>query len=69
LHVYTVICKPVKVPPITMTASAPLPLDLSHHLSYATKNKKPSSVKDFYKYFQIPGIANFAGGKIHLKIS
>lgn len=44
--------------------TAPHPLDLSHHLSYATKNKKPSSVKEFYKYFQIPGIANFAGGKL-----
>ncbi|KAF4765652.1 hypothetical protein HAV15_003798 [Penicillium sp. str.  len=41
------------------------PLDLSHHLSYATKNKKPSSVKGFYKYFQTPGIANFAGGLPH----
>ncbi|CAG7923095.1 unnamed protein product [Penicillium olsonii] len=45
--------------------AAPLPLDLSHHLSYATRNKKPSSVKSFYKYFQIPGIANFAGGLPH----
>lgn len=45
------------------------PLDLSHHLSYATKNKKPSSVKGLYKYFQTPGIANLAGGnkkKTHL---
>lgn len=55
-----VTCKAVEIGAMT----APHPLDLSHHLSYATKNKKPSSVKDFYKYFQIPGIANFAGGKI-----
>lgn len=65
----TVICKAVGVAPITMTeATAPPPLDLSHHLSYATKNKKPSSVKDFYKYFTIPGIANLTGGNIPLAI-
>ena len=46
-----------------MTAvPAPLPLDLSHHFSYAAKNRTASSVKGFYKYFAIPGIANFAGG-------
>lgn len=40
----------------------PPPLDLSHHLSYTTKNRQASSVKQFYKYFQIPGIHNLAGG-------
>jgi site-specific recombinase XerD len=38
------------------------PLDLSHHLSRTTKNRHLSSVKDFYKYFDIPGIGNLAGG-------
>lgn len=38
------------------------PLDLSHHFSYPTKHREASSVKDFYKYFQIPGIGNLAGG-------
>ncbi|CEJ60440.1 hypothetical protein PMG11_09013 [Penicillium brasilianum] len=49
-----------------MTAiTSPQPLDLSHHYSYASKNRKPSSVKSFYQYFSIPGIANFAGGLPH----
>ena len=38
------------------------PLDLSHHFSKITKNRKLSSIKDFYKYFSIPGIGNLAGG-------
>lgn len=38
------------------------PLDLSHHLSRISKNREPSKVKDFYKYFGIPGIGNLAGG-------
>ncbi|PTU21099.1 hypothetical protein P175DRAFT_0501735 [Aspergillus ochraceoroseus IBT 24754] len=38
------------------------PRDLSHHFSYTTKNRAASAVKGFYKYFQIPGIANLAGG-------
>ncbi|KAJ5176880.1 uncharacterized protein N7482_002757 [Penicillium canariense] len=45
--------------------TAPHPLDLSHHFSYASKNRSPSSVKSFYKYFTIPNIANFAGGLPH----
>lgn len=44
-------------------ASLSPPLDLSHHFSYTTKRRAPSAVKDFYKYFSIPGIANLAGGK------
>ncbi|KAI9767004.1 MAG: hypothetical protein M1840_005963 [Geoglossum simile] len=40
----------------------PLPLDLSHHFSRTSKARKESSIKDFYKYFAIPGIANLAGG-------
>lgn len=40
----------------------PPPLDLSHHLSPTTRNREASSVKDFYKYFLIPGIGNLAGG-------
>ncbi|KAL3460028.1 pyridoxal phosphate-dependent transferase [Aspergillus heterothallicus] len=43
-------------------ASLSPPLDLSHHFSYTTKQRAPSAVKDFYKYFFIPGIANLAGG-------
>ncbi|KAL1847884.1 hypothetical protein Plec18170_008294 [Paecilomyces lecythidis] len=44
----------------------PPPLDLSHHYSYTTKNRQASSVKKFYKYFQIPGIHNLAGGLPHV---
>jgi site-specific recombinase XerD len=39
------------------------PLDLSHHFSRVTVNRKQSSIKSFYKYFAIPGIGNLAGGK------
>lgn len=48
------------------TATAPprhAPLDLSRHFSKTTRNRKESSIKDFYKYFAIPGIANLAGGE------
>ncbi|KAL3478358.1 aromatic amino acid aminotransferase [Aspergillus californicus] len=38
------------------------PVDLSHHFSYTTKQRAASEVKDLYKYFSIPGIANLAGG-------
>lgn len=38
------------------------PQDLSHHYSRTTRNRVPSSMKSFYKYFLIPGIGNLAGG-------
>jgi hypothetical protein len=40
----------------------PEPIDLSHHYSKTTKNRAASSIKEFYKYFTIPGIGNLAGG-------
>ncbi|KAI7203479.1 hypothetical protein D0869_10662 [Hortaea werneckii] len=40
----------------------PEPKDLSHHLSRATKTRQASFIKQFYKYFQIPGIGQLAGG-------
>ena len=40
------------------------PIDLSHHYSRTTKNRHASSLKDFYKYFRIPGIGNLAGGRL-----
>ncbi|KAI9744354.1 MAG: hypothetical protein M1835_002777 [Candelina submexicana] len=43
----------------------PPPKDLSHHWSRTTKNRNTSNIKDFYKYFSIPGIANLAGGMPH----
>lgn len=39
------------------------PLDLSHHYSRTTKNRQASSIKSFYRFFQIPGIGNLAGGE------
>ena len=39
------------------------PLDMSHHFSRVTMNRKESRMKAFYKYFQIAGIGNLAGGK------
>lgn len=42
--------------------SRPEPKDLTHHLSRATKNREASSMKQFYKYFSIPGIGQLAGG-------
>jgi hypothetical protein len=39
-----------------------VPVDLSHHYSKLAKNEQPSRIKDFYKYFSIPGIGNLAGG-------
>ena len=38
------------------------PIDLSHHYSKATRNRVASNIKQFYKYFAIPGIGNLAGG-------
>ena len=40
----------------------PAPLDLSHHFSAVTKRRTASKVKQVYKFFQIPGILNIAGG-------
>ena len=47
---------------LSLDDSAPPAKDLSHHFSTVTKSRAPSSVKAFYKFFQIPGIANLAGG-------
>lgn len=48
----------------TTSSSGPQPpKDLSHLFSRVTKNRVESKVKEFYKYFLIPGIGNLAGGK------
>ncbi|SPN97246.1 related to aromatic amino acid aminotransferase I [Cephalotrichum gorgonifer] len=41
------------------------PKDLSHHFSEVTKNRHPSQIKEYYKFFQIPGMGNLAGGMPH----
>lgn len=38
------------------------PLDFSYHFSRVTAARQASSIKRFYRYFQIPGIGNLAGG-------
>lgn len=40
----------------------PLPLDFTHHYSDTTKSRNASKIKAIYKFFQIPGILNIAGG-------
>lgn len=53
----------VPKPEVTNTAiEQNPPLDLSHYFSPVTKARQESKVKDFYKYFGTPGIANLAGG-------
>ncbi|EEP79079.1 conserved hypothetical protein [Uncinocarpus reesii 1704] len=42
------------------------PHDFSRYYSCATRRRVASSVKDFYKYFAIPGIHNLAGGLPHV---
>ncbi|KAH0402714.1 aromatic amino acid aminotransferas-like protein, partial [Aureobasidium melanogenum] len=46
----------------TSKDTRPPPKDLSHHLSRNAKSRQPSSIKQFYKYFAIPGIGQLAGG-------
>ncbi|GKT84738.1 aromatic amino acid aminotransferase [Colletotrichum tofieldiae] len=38
------------------------PLNLEHHFSAVTRRRLPSKMKEYYKYFEIPGIGNLAGG-------
>lgn len=44
-------------------ASKPKPKDFSHYYSVTTAHRVPSAMKAYYKFFQIPGIGNLAGGK------
>ena len=39
-----------------------MPKDFSHLYSETTKHRLPSKMKEYYKFFQIPGIGNLAGG-------
>ncbi|KAK2746003.1 hypothetical protein FQN55_005825 [Onygenales sp. PD_40] len=42
------------------------PVDFSHYFSVSARNREASDVKEFYRYFQIPGIQNLAGGLPHV---
>lgn len=44
----------------------PQPVDLSHHFSDISNHRVPSKMKEYYKFFQIPGIGNLAGGDFPL---
>ncbi|KAB5563081.1 aromatic amino acid aminotransferase [Coniochaeta sp. 2T2.1] len=46
----------------SFATKAPKPLDLSHHFSDVSKHRVPSKMKEYYKFFAIPGIGNLAGG-------
>lgn len=48
--------------PPSSAPDLPDPIDLTHHLTRATLARKASKIKDFYKFFAIPGIAQLAGG-------
>ncbi|KAK5151161.1 hypothetical protein LTR04_006665 [Oleoguttula sp. CCFEE 6159] len=47
---------------VSSQSKLPEPKDLSHHLSRATRSRQASNIKQFYKYFSIPGIGQLAGG-------
>ena len=40
----------------------PPPKDMSHHYSEVTKARTANKMKQYYKYFMIPGIGQLAGG-------
>ncbi|KAL2162643.1 hypothetical protein VTH06DRAFT_6479 [Thermothelomyces fergusii] len=44
----------------------PAPVDLSHHYSAVTKRRFAFKLKELYKFFQIPGVLNTAGGLPHV---
>ena len=46
-----------------LLAALPEAADLTHHYSEVTKNRQPSAIKEYYKFFKIPDIGNLAGGK------
>lgn len=41
----------------------PAPRDFSHYYSVITNHRFPSPMKQYYRFFSIPGIGNLAGGK------
>ncbi|POS80289.1 aromatic amino acid aminotransferase [Diaporthe helianthi] len=48
-------------------ATKPKPKDFSHYYSVTTAHRTPSAMKAYYKFFQIPGIGNLAGGLPNLQ--
>ncbi|KAF4334534.1 aromatic amino acid aminotransferase I [Fusarium beomiforme] len=54
-------------PAATALQALPPPKDLSHLFSIVARKHNPSRIKAFYKFMQIPGISNFAGGMPNVK--
>lgn len=52
-----------------MASGKPAPKDLSHYLSLTAAARKPSAMKQYYKYFQIPGIGNLSGGEFQSSLA
>lgn len=46
-----------------MASGKPLPKDLSHYLSVTAAARKPNAMKQYYRFFLIPGVGNLSGGK------
>lgn len=42
--------------------SRPRPKDMSHHFSDVSLARAPNKMKEYYKFFLIPGIGQLAGG-------
>ena len=42
--------------------SRPRPKDMSHHFSDVSLARAPNKMKEYYRFFQIPGIGQLAGG-------
>ena len=54
---------PAALMDVTADSGLAPPKDFSAYISRISKNRVPSKMKAFYKYFLIPGIGNLAGGK------
>ena len=55
--------KPVNSPSASAFDMAkPRPRDFTHLYSETTKHRLPSMIKQYYKFFRIPGVGNLAGG-------
>lgn len=50
-------------PPRFVDANKPMAKDMSHHLNFVSKNRQPSSLKELYKYMNMPGMITLGGGQ------
>jgi hypothetical protein len=59
----------IRSPPHNQERKEELPkaVDLSHHLSELAKNRQPSPLKSFYKYWRKPGVIGLGGGMEHCR--